>query len=174
MSACRVADMISWLQDRASQMELQSYSGSQGCRSATESMEEPLLGTAGSPAPSKVDRNAPEWQDVAAKSQLKSVVRAGKGKGGKDFKQSNQSFDFDMYESYVCAELAGLDWSFLHHVAEPEGTLERPVLCCVIHVLCNSCNPICRSICKMHVARVREPPRCRPSLAGFSSSLLRA
>jgi len=85
-------------------MELQALGSSVGQHPSASSMEEPLLGPAGSPAPSKIDRNAAEWSDVAAKSQLKSVVRGGKGKGGKDFKQSNQSFDFDMYESFVRAE----------------------------------------------------------------------
>ena len=89
-------------------MELQYLGVSQGQGSAKGSMEEPLLGASGSPAPAKVDRNAPEWDSVAAQSQLKSVVRGGKGKGGKDFKQSNQSFDFDMYESYVRAELVSI------------------------------------------------------------------
>jgi hypothetical protein len=68
-------------------------------------MDEPLLREAEQQPPSlKIGHNDAGWGHIAAKSQLRSVVHAGKRKGGKDFSQSNQSFDFDMYESYVSAD----------------------------------------------------------------------
>ncbi len=85
-------------------MELSTFGGAAGKYDNAATMEEPLLTQAGSPNPAKIHKDAAEWSKVAAKSQLTPVVHGGKGKGGKDFKQSNQSFDFDMYESYVRAE----------------------------------------------------------------------
>lgn len=76
---------------------------------AASGLRKPLLAASqASPAEEVGGQAAKPWASVVKKATIGTAVRAGKGKGGKDFGQSIQSYDFDVFESFVSAGASGI------------------------------------------------------------------